>query len=130
MQKYRNRRYRSGALFVVALVCLFVLRTAAFSHPSSEHSALVGSSSSEMCRETPSDGGAPSAPRGDRCDCLVCAFGDRLAEFDAAASLAKLALILSPKSDEPPTWFVSGDAAPRRFDLARSRSSRGPPRLV
>lgn len=118
------------------IVALFLLQTLAFVFSSNGRVVFAGADAGssiamagEICQSMARGDGEPPARPTHHHHCTLCsAGGDGQAE-NVAAFLARVILVLAPRSDAAPAWPLRNDAASFPTGWTSSWSSRAPPPL-
>lgn len=133
-QDRRKIRRLIRPLLTVAVACLLFQQAFAlvFSQTrlSGDFGAFISSPvalSNELCADQ-SDGRAPHV---QHMHCLACVVSERSDNLDLNLLLSAVVLVLTPRSDAPPPfWIVQRDIAPPTAQWPSNRLSRAPPSLL
>jgi hypothetical protein len=116
-----------------AVVCLFLLQALAFVFSSNGRVAFASGDAGasiamagEICYVAP-DGGKAPAPHSHRHHCTLCSLAHQDKAMDVVAILATVMVVLSPRSNDAPAWFVHDELTSSPLGWTSSWSSRAPP---
>lgn len=137
MRQDRRKIRRFIRPFVAAAVACLLFQQAlalVFSHArhNGDFGAYISSSvtlSNELCADkTDGDGKAPHV---QHMHCLACFVSERSDDLGSKVLLAAVVLVLAPRSDDPPSfWVEQRDLAPPTTLRPSNRLSRAPPLLL
>lgn len=123
-------------LLTAAVACLLFQQALALVFSQARLSGDIGAFisspvalSSELCADKGDGDG--KAPHVQHMHCLACFLSEQSGDLDLKVVLAAVALVLTPRSDAPPHfWMEQRDLAPPTAQWPSNRLSRAPPSLL
>jgi len=117
-----------AGLFLLQILAFVVSSNGRIAFSSGDAGASIAMAG-EICGAKTDDGGKAPAQPSHHHHCALCSVGSDDDGVDAVAHLAKVIIVLTPRSDDATTWCVDDDLAPFPLGWTSSWSSRAPPVL-